>query len=561
MPRHRAFPLPLLALAAPLAPLLPPLASCADQELQALEPAFAIAWSPDRGFVAGDLPASVLDFGEVTTGTFRDITVSVANPGQADLEICDVYLAVVFFDAGGQATNEIRIDADPELATTPLPSGFLPSGASRNFDVRFTPLWGTAIDDGVHLVVKHELNWDCAAGSGDGLFVPMVGTGWGEPVPDIYSKPAYVDFGTVLLDTAVAPQQVLVGNAGPGTLNVDGVSIDDNVNFKVQAGVLPGSALEQGEHEFITVSYTPAWQGNHATNVWVSSNDGDEDPYPIPLFGTANEEPIEDPGDDDDATDDPPPPGFPIAICGGTLFANPLEVVTLSSASFHTGGFAETLALQHAWTLSRPAGSITTLANANTANPSTSPYVDLVGTYVGHLTVTDSGGQTATCDQTVEVLPPENFRVELYWSEQDDFDLHLMEANDGSGNQGDPWTSGDCHFGNCQGLGLDWGVGGNDYDNPYLDLDDIPGTGPENINITDPALAPYDGWYRVMVHDYTGSTEDNEGSTSGTVNIYLNQILQQTYTFSMSGDGDEYWVAQIHWPSGQIQACSGLGGC
>jgi hypothetical protein len=29
----------------------------------------------------------------------------------------------------------------------------------------------------------------------------------------------------------------------------------------------------------------------------------------------------------------------------------------------------------------------------------------------------------------------------------------------------------------------------------------------------------------------------------------------------MSGDGDQYWVARIEWPSGTVQACSGLGGC
>jgi hypothetical protein len=539
------------------------LTSCVDQTLQALEPGFAIAWSPDRGYVPGDLSASVLNFGEVTTGTYRDITISMGNPGHADLEMCEVYFAVIAFDGEGAVINEVRIDSDPELGHSPLPgAGFLGAGASTNFDVRYTPLWGDPLDDGIHLVVKHELNWSCEDGGGSALNIPIAGTGWGNPVPDIMSKPEYVDFGTTLLTTPLPPQQVLVGNVGPGMLEVQGVTIDDNLNFHLETGALPGANLETGQHEFITVSYTPQWQGNHATNVWVSSNDADESPYPIPLFGSADPEQIPDPGDDDDATDDPPPPGFPIAICGGTLFANPLEVVTLSSASFHTGGFAETLALQYSWTLNPPPGSATTLANANTNSPSTSPYVDIVGSYVGQLTVTDSGGQTDDCTQTIEVLPPENFRIELYWDQQDDFDLHLLEANDGSGNQGQAFDSNsDCYFSNCQTLGLDWGVSGDTYDNPYLDLDDIPGTGPENINITDPALAPYDGWYQVMVHDYTGSTEDNEGTTNGTVNIYLNQVLQQTYSFSMSGDGDEYYVAKIHWPSGQIQVCNGLSGC
>ena len=293
--------------------------------------------------------------------------------------------------------------------------------------------------------------------------------------------------------------------------------------------------------------------GTFATNVLITSNDPDEVPYWIQLVGTANAEGTPDPpGDDDDDT--PPSSGVPIAVCGSTIFANPLEVVTLESFSFHTAGFLEALSLSYSWTLTPAPGSATTLSGANTSAATTSPYVDIVGTYTGHPTVTDSAGLTDTCDQVIEVLPNENFRVELYWDAEDDFDLHLIEANDGSGNQGSTWSDGDCHFGNCQGLGLDWGVAGDIYDNPYLDLDDIGGFGPENINITDPALSPYEGWYRVMVHDYTGSTTDNEGTTNGTVTIYLNQVLVQTYSFSMSGDGDEYWVAQI-------QACAGLSGC
>lgn len=544
--------------------LLLPLLSCVETELQALEPGFSIGWPTANGWVPGDLDQSVLAFGEVSTGAASMIPVQMSNQGDASLRLCGVYLAALTFDESGAIINEIRIEADPELSQTPLPSDTISAGAGIQVQLRYVPLLESGIDAGIHLVIKHALNWDCTADTGTPLAIPVLGTSVGDPVPDIYSKPAFVDFGTTLLESSAPPQTVLVGNAGPGLLEIGTVTLEDSTHFGLDASNLEGASFALGDWEFMTVFFNPQVAGVHSTDIVITSNDGDEPEYRISVTGTADDTPIDDPpGDDDDDDDDSPPPstGVPIAVCGDTIFANPLEVVTLSSFSFHTGGFAQTLSLQYAWTLTPVAGSITTLANANTASPYTDPYVDLVGTYVAHLTVTDSAGLTSTCDQTIEVLPPENFRVELFWDQEDDFDLHLLEANDGTGAQGVPWTDGDCYFGNCQSLGLDWGVSGDIYDNPYLDLDDIPGLGPENINITDPALAPYDGWYQVMVHDYTGSTDDNMGTTNGTVNIYLNQVLVQTYGFSMSGDGDEYYVAKIEWPSGNVVPCNGLSGC
>ena len=538
---------------------------CSDEALQVLVPEFRITWSSQDGWDP-DYSQAVLQLGQVTTGEFKSIDVTIANTGTGSLEICEVALVVATFDADGNVTNEVEVAQHLELGLSPaFPPGVLLPENARSLRLGFTPLLGRPLEEGLHLAVKHQDNWDCGADRGTGLYIPILGTGEGEPVPDIYTTPEIVDFGTTLLTLPDPTEQVLVGNAGPGTLVVGTIHIEPATHFSVDTGGVGGASLGQGQYDFVTVTYSPQAQGIHTANLVITSNDADEPTLRVPVYGIANPDDIPDPGDDDDATDDDDavgPGGFPIAICGGTIFANPLEVVQLDSFSLHTGGIVPTLSLQHAWVLTtRPPGSTTTLAGANTATPTTSPYVDLVGAYEGTLTVTDSAGVSDTCTQTIQVLPPENFRVELFWSEQDDFDLHLLEANDGSGNQGTPNTSSDCYFGNCASLALDWGVAGNVLDNPYLDLDDIPGTGPENINITDPALAPYDGWYQVMVHDYTGSTTDNYGDTDGTLNIYLNGVLVQTYNFTMSGDGDQYYVARIEWPSGTVQACSGLGGC
>jgi uncharacterized protein YfaP (DUF2135 family) len=130
----------------------------------------------------------------------------------------------------------------------------------------------------------------------------------------------------------------------------------------------------------------------------------------------------------------------------------------------------------------------------------------------------------------------------MFWEYPgDDMDLHLVQGG------GAYTTDDDCFYGNCVGGGPDWGAIGS-FDDPRLDLDDIPGTGPENINIADPAP----GTYMVTVHDYPGSVF--YGPNDVTVRIYVDGALAYEATKTIEGEDLYVPFARISWPDGEITA-------
>jgi len=511
-----------------------------DDDLTTLGAGFSITWPVEQGFVADDLGASSIQFGVVTTGTLAEVEMVMANLGTANLDVCDIYLASALFDEQGDLANELRLDTDPEISTSAPPGEQnLVWGATQTFVVRFAPVYGTPLAADLHLVVKHELNWNCSASSGDGLYIPIFGDGDGVPVPDIYAAPGAVDLGGLVVGEEGSVQEIVVGNAGPGVLNTGDVQIADAVNFTLEATGVADLTFLPGESGALSLTFTPQQQGNLGTEILVYSDDPDENPLIIPVVGTANA------------------PGVgknPTAICGSDIISTPYATEQFD------GSASVVQPLTYQWVLTPPTGSAATLNSYTSATPSIT--LDLAGTYVGVLTVTDSAGDTDSCSQNIEAIPNENFRIEMYWAHSgDDMDLHLLESDGGvPGNGGQPRTDGDCYYVNCanSGLsgGLDWGVQGVADDDPNIDLDDISGLGPENINIIAPATGSYAGEYIVFVHDYPGSSYTPANDV--TVNIYLNGVLTQTYTFQHVGEDDDYYVAKIAWPSGVITQCNGV---
>jgi len=245
-----------------------------------------------------------------------------------------------------------------------------------------------------------------------------------------------------------------------------------------------------------------------------------------------------DPGD----TDTVPNDGKPVAVCdvSPNPVEPPFETATWDgSASYDPEGHTIT---DYAWALvSSPSGSSVRMPTGSSATRS-GFMPDLAGEYVGRLTVTtDDGRISEPCEVTLESIPAEDLWVEMFWAvSNDDMDLHLLAPG------GSLESSSDCYYANCT-RGLSWGASGT-ADDPYLDLDDIPGTGPENINIA----APQAGVYTVYVHDYSYSTPDYYGANAVTVRVYINGVKLYDQTKNISDDNSYTAFASIDWNSGTV---------
>jgi len=212
------------------------------------------------------------------------------------------------------------------------------------------------------------------------------------------------------------------------------------------------------------------------------------------------------------------------------------------------------------WTVvERPTDSTAELA-PHQGDPNPTFYVDLAGTYVFELQVTDNKG-LFSCQNArvvVEAIPDEDIHIQLVWdtpadpdqTDEDygagaDVDLHFLHP------LGD-WfdLTYDCFYGNKT---ADWGRPGVPTDDPSLDRDDLDGAGPENINLDNPESGRV---YRVGVHYFA---DHGYGASFVTVRIFIEGVLAFELANKRMPSTDYFWdVASISWPSGEIQSIDNL---
>lgn len=233
----------------------------------------------------------------------------------------------------------------------------------------------------------------------------------------------------------------------------------------------------------------------------------------------------------------------PVAIC--EVSPNPVEPPFEAATWIGTGSYDPQgdAIVDYDWTLiSAPAGSTAVMPGGTGATRS-GFTPDLAGDYTAILVVGTADGRSSDpCEVTLQAVPGEAIWVELFWSHaNDDMDLHLLRPG------GSLVSNGDCYYANCVPIWtftLDWGDSSDSTDNPRLDLDDIPGTGPENINLDNP-WSGYTGVYSVVVHDYALSGQTYNGDNEVTVRVYLSGLLMYEDTKTISGEDSYTYFAEI----------------
>ncbi len=200
--------------------------------------------------------------------------------------------------------------------------------------------------------------------------------------------------------------------------------------------------------------------------------------------------------------------------------------------------------------------------------PTASFFVDLAGVYEIELRVTDAGGLTAPSDACparaarirITATPEEGLHVQLVWhtpgdadetdGEGSDVDLHLLHP------QGRAWSVAplDCYYANSE---PDWGPNG-EAGNPSLDIDDVNGAGPENINLDDPEdTNALGGFYRVGVHYFRAENFVGGGTwgpSEATVRIFAGGNLIGEFTRVLMAMNHFWLVASVHWEDGRGRA-------
>jgi hypothetical protein len=461
---------------------------------------------PVLAFEPDDLP-----FGDVGPPLSSQRDLLVENVGAADLEVA---LGV----DGGAGTFTI---SNTELTLRP--------GEIAAVPMTFTPTTFADYAATVHLDTNDPDHRHAT--------VALSGRGVDLPFPDIVIEP-----GLTIERPTVAPGTedtftFVVRNVGDAPLLLGAITLDGPPVFDlVYAPSL--FTLGPGNGDSVVVAYSPTTAVGEVATVTLPSNDPDEHTIDVLLVGNGG------------GTFDRPVAAIDCPT--EVLLTGPEWVHLDGSGSFDPAG---ALPLTWSWTVaSRPPASDAAIPLDPTDTPAIDLYTDVAGEWTVDLVVTNTFGTASLPTSCVfGARPEDDLHVELSWSTPEaDVDLHLVQ--DGSLPFDCP---GDCFF---DAPNPEWAVVGDPDDDPRLDIDDLAGFGPENINLAEPAAGSYD----VFVHLYNPR---DDTSTTATVEVWLGGLAVWTGSAVLDEDGALWEVGTIVWPAGTFTpsgtaiTIDGHGGC
>lgn len=233
----------------------------------------------------------------------------------------------------------------------------------------------------------------------------------------------------------------------------------------------------------------------------------------------------------------------------GILKGKPLETISLSGAESRAFGGESIVAYEWALIL-RPQDTVVELNHHDISRADNGLYLELAGSYEVELHVVDSAG-TRSCEParlSVESVSGDGLHVQLVWDTPSDnnrhdnlgadVDLHLLRQG-GRWNHA-PW---DCYWMNMNPI---WEDPFDPDTNPSLDIDRIPGWGPENINLRKPQSGIN---YSVGVYYFD---DHGFGSSYATVRIFIDGELRLELKRRHIRNWQFWHVADVSWPGEEI---------
>jgi hypothetical protein len=429
------------------------------------------------------------EFGNVDAGETEDLEAIIRNVGQGPLLVSRMYI---------EGSEDFTFLIDDEVINDNNFSSFtIEAGASKSVTLRYAP--PTTGPDRADLVI---ISNDPQASRFNS---PLSANG---AAPCIQLTPDTLDFGAALL---VADREgetpnrlpLIIESCGGAPLKITRVELE-GAEFGLSEVLEPNAegdlielpAVTAGEpfpSRALEVGFWPTEEQNYGGRLLLYTNT-QTDPLEVDLFGRGVEN------------------SCPIPVVTTERYeVAPLEIITLDGTpSADPGGEVK----RWVWNvIERPSGSVSQVVESlfSNADPagggpvddeltSTATFfVDLAGRYVIELEVYDNLDQASCAPNEVatviiEAVPEKDLHIQLVWATPEDpdetddsgtdVDLHFkhQNADDRWGSAAGNW---DCYF---QNTSPDWGNIGDFLDNPSLDIDDINGAGPENVNLNQPEV-------------------------------------------------------------------------